>query len=164
MRCPGGTCWGCILIDRFPHPEGRFLVFCANYPSCAVHPFRPFWKWAGGAAGLLDSPDPSLQAMPTPWPHCCAGVVLVSGIWSKGVCPKRVLPYLCMAFSSHILFFLAPRYCQQSLAVIPNNPCLAPALSVWHIHIPYLLGFCSCTYQQESPAFFCFCWPKACHF
>lgn len=111
MRCPGGTawaCWGYFLIDRFPHPEGSFLAFCANYPSCAVHSFRPFWKWAVRLLGSwivlspLYSPYPYLSLIPVLVLSC---VVLISELDQGCLSLGSAALHLHGPFSSHILFF-----------------------------------------------------------
>lgn len=136
MRCPRSwghswACWGYFWIGRFPHQEGLFLVFCANYPLCAVHFFRPFWKWAGELQGSgivlipLYSPCPHLGLIPA-LALCCASLSELD--WG---CLSRVSAALPLhgPFSSQACYFS----CQyQQLSVITNNPWLAPQPSSYH--------------------------------
>lgn len=110
------------------------------------------------ASGVWDSLDPSLQSMPMPWPHSCACAVLCVSLGTRlrmfvpgECCPTSAWPLL----QPSLLFLMSVPttvcYYQRSLA---GSTAIQLSLFETYTLAPYLLGFSSCTKQQECPTFF----------
>lgn len=100
---------GCLFNDRIPHSGDKFLIFYANWLSCAIFSTRPFWKCVRGLQA-------SLAVL---IPHCCPCLLLDlipvrRRMFLPGKCsPTSVWP----PYPATSCSFLQC-YCQQSLVVI----------------------------------------------
>lgn len=113
--------WGCLHLQVFP-ALGLSFSLSIQIHYHAVNSSRPFWKWARGLRGFLVVWSPpywvclwsTVHACSSTHSLCCA--LLQESI--QGVCPRKMLPYLCLSsFSSHIQFFPTACSYQQSLVV-----------------------------------------------